>query len=120
LTATKDAYADKNYFKCVQGFKNHIRNDFSRDDKVYVELTSVGYGNILRQPHGTATFSGPSQISHNNVSTVEKQEYLDEANVLGIAAEALPAAHEPILPDQSMRVGTDPAAKYKHAELFTA
>jgi len=38
---------------------------------------------------------------------------LDEANVLGIAAEALPAAHEPILPDQSMGVSTDPAAKYK-------
>ena len=34
---------------------------------------------------------------------------LDEANVLGVAAEALPAAHQPILPDQSMRVGTDPA-----------
>jgi len=34
---------------------------------------------------------------------------LDEANVLGVAAEALPAAHEPILPDQSMGVSTDPA-----------
>jgi len=37
--------------------------------------------------------------------------YLDEANVLGVAAEALPAAHQPVLPDQSMRVGADPAAK---------
>ena len=37
--------------------------------------------------------------------------YLDEANVLGVAAEALPAAHQPVLPDQSMRVRTDPAAK---------
>jgi hypothetical protein len=35
--------------------------------------------------------------------------YLDEADVLGVAAEALPAAHEPVLPDQSMRVATDPA-----------
>nr|ACR35062.1 unknown [Zea mays]ACR36981.1 unknown [Zea mays] len=34
---------------------------------------------------------------------------LDEANVLGIAAEALPAAHQPVLPDQSMRVRTDTA-----------
>jgi len=34
---------------------------------------------------------------------------LDEANVLGVAAEALPAAHEPILPDQPMGVSTDPA-----------
>jgi len=34
---------------------------------------------------------------------------LDEANVLGVAAEALPAAHQPVLPDQSMRVRTDPA-----------
>mgnify|MGYP006913719574 CR=1 FL=1 len=39
--------------------------------------------------------------------------YLDEADVLGVAAEALPAAHEPILPDQPMGVSTDPAAKYK-------
>ena len=36
--------------------------------------------------------------------------YLDEANVLGVAAEALPATHQPILPDQSMRVTTHPAA----------
>jgi hypothetical protein len=40
-----------------------------------------------------------------------KDVYLDEANVLGVAAEALPAAHQPILPDQSMRVTTHPAAK---------
>jgi len=37
--------------------------------------------------------------------------YLDEADVLGVAAEALPAAHQPVLPDQSVRVGADPAAK---------
>jgi hypothetical protein len=37
--------------------------------------------------------------------------YLDEANVLGVAAEALPAAHQPVLPNQTVRVGTDPAAK---------
>jgi hypothetical protein len=40
-----------------------------------------------------------------------KDVYLDESNVLGVAAEALPAAHQPILPDQSMRVATHPAAK---------
>ena len=37
--------------------------------------------------------------------------YLDEPNVLGVAAETLPAAHQPILPDQSMGVPTDPATK---------
>jgi len=37
--------------------------------------------------------------------------YLDEADVLGVAAEALPAAHQPVLPDQSVRVSADPAAK---------
>ena len=34
---------------------------------------------------------------------------LDEANLLGIAAEALPATHEPILPDQTMWVPTNTA-----------
>jgi hypothetical protein len=34
---------------------------------------------------------------------------LDEANVLGVAAEALPAAHEPVLPDQAMRVAANTA-----------
>ena len=34
---------------------------------------------------------------------------LDEADVLGVAAEALSAAHEPVLPDQSMRVPAHPA-----------
>jgi len=37
--------------------------------------------------------------------------YLNEANFLGIAAEALPAAHEPILADQAMRVTTHATAK---------
>ena len=46
------------------------------------------------------------------------QGYLDEANVLGVAAEALPAAHEPILPDQSMGVSTDPAAKCKCIQSY--
>jgi len=37
--------------------------------------------------------------------------YLDEANLLGIAAEALPAAHKSVLPDQSMWVSTHTAAR---------
>jgi hypothetical protein len=45
----------------------------------------------------------------------ERTIYLDEANILGVAAEALPAAHEPILPDQPMRVPADPAAKNEQA-----
>ena len=52
------------------------------------------------------------------MSPLHKQGYLDEANVLGVAAEALPAAHEPILPDQSMGVSTDPAAKYKCIQSY--
>jgi hypothetical protein len=43
---------------------------------------------------------------------------LDEADVLGVAAEALPAAHEPILPDQSMGVRTHPAAKHKYIQSY--
>ena len=39
--------------------------------------------------------------------------YLDEADVLGVAAEALPAAHEPVLPDQAMGVGAHAAATTK-------
>ena len=34
---------------------------------------------------------------------------LDEADVLGVAAEALPAAHQPVLADQAMRVAADTA-----------
>jgi len=41
--------------------------------------------------------------------------YLDEANFLGIATEALPAAHKAILPDQSMWIPTHSAArKWEH------
>lgn len=40
----------------------------------------------------------------NKSSTV-----LDEANILGVAAEALPAAHQPVLADQAMRVAADTA-----------
>jgi hypothetical protein len=40
--------------------------------------------------------------------------YLDEANVLGVAAEALPAAHQPVLPDQAMRVAADTAENNKN------
>jgi hypothetical protein len=36
--------------------------------------------------------------------------YLDEADVLGVAAEALPAAHEPVLPDEAVGVGAHTAA----------
>lgn len=36
--------------------------------------------------------------------------YLDEANFLSVAAEALPTAHQSILPDQTMRVSAYPAA----------
>ena len=34
---------------------------------------------------------------------------LDKTDFLGIAAEALPAAHQTIFPDQPMRVSADPA-----------
>lgn len=34
----------------------------------------------------------------------ENMIYLNKTNFLGIAAEALSATHEPILPDQPMRV----------------
>ena len=48
-----------------------------------------------------------------NTSTRSRisEVYLDEPNILGVAAEALPAAHEPILPDQTMGVATDPAVE---------
>jgi hypothetical protein len=35
---------------------------------------------------------------------------LDEADVLGVAAEALAAAHQPVLPDKTMRVRADATA----------
>lgn len=38
-------------------------------------------------------------------------KYLNEANFLGIAAEALPAAHQAILSDQPMGVPTDTAVQ---------
>ena len=37
--------------------------------------------------------------------------YLDESNLLGVAAEALPAAHEPVLTDQAMGIAADTAVK---------
>lgn len=37
--------------------------------------------------------------------------YLDEANFFGITTEALPAAHQAILADQSMGVSADSAGK---------
>ena len=46
---------------------------------------------------------------HFRVAGPGELTVLDEANVLGVAAETLPAAHQPILPDQSMGVSTDPA-----------
>lgn len=41
------------------------------------------------------------------------KHYLNEANFLGIATEALPAAHETVLPDQPMRVSTHATVKRK-------
>lgn len=35
--------------------------------------------------------------------------YLNKTNLLGVAAEALPTAHESILPDQPMRIAADSA-----------
>jgi hypothetical protein len=57
-------------------------------------------------------------INLNNL-LLHKHVYLDEANVLGVAAEALPAAHQPILPDETMRVRTDPAAKTQTCSRVT-
>lgn len=37
--------------------------------------------------------------------------YLNEANFLGVASEALTATHEAVLPDQSMGVTTHTAGK---------
>ena len=39
--------------------------------------------------------------------------YLDKTDFLGIAMEALPAAHQSILPDQPMRVTTNSATQYQ-------
>lgn len=36
-------------------------------------------------------------------------KYLNEANFLGVATEALSAAHKPVLPDYTMGVATDTA-----------
>ena len=44
------------------------------------------------------------------MSPLHMQGYLDEANVLGVTAEALPAAHEPVLTDQAVGVGAHTAA----------
>lgn len=38
-------------------------------------------------------------------------DYLDEADFLCIAAEALSAAHEPVLSDYAMRISTHTAAR---------
>jgi hypothetical protein len=59
---------------------------------------------------------------------VWQRAYLDEANFLGVAAEALPAAHQPVLSDQAMRVAADTAAttktettaRHKRIKLYTA
>lgn len=40
-----------------------------------------------------------------------QNNHLDESDFLGVAAETLPAAHEPILPNQTMRVSTDSAVR---------
>ncbi|KAL2552892.1 Ubiquitin-like domain-containing protein [Forsythia ovata] len=41
------------------------------------------------------------------------QLILDEANLLGIAAEALCATHQSVLPNQPMRISTHTAVKQK-------
>lgn len=44
--------------------------------------------------------------------------YLDEANFLCIAAEALPAAHQSVLPDQPMRVPTHSAVQSNQIDSY--
>jgi hypothetical protein len=51
---------------------------------------------------------------------VSQRAYLDEADFLGVAAEALPAAHQPVLPDQAMRVAADTAASATTKNQTTA
>lgn len=41
----------------------------------------------------------------------DRHKYLNEANFLGVAAEALSAAHQTVLSDQPMGVPTDTAVK---------
>lgn len=43
---------------------------------------------------------------------------LDETNFLGVAPEALPATHEAILPDQPVRIPTDPASTRSRAVIL--
>ena len=49
---------------------------------------------------------------HSNV-------YLNEANFLSVATEALPAAHKAILPYQSMRVPTHTTARREQETTIT-
>jgi len=49
----------------------------------------------------------------NNKGIIRKNN-LNKADFFGIAAEALPAAHKPILPDQPMRIAANTAANYKN------
>jgi len=53
----------------------------------------------------------PSKTSYPQIITYKQiRAYLDEANFLGVAAEALSAAHETILPDYGMRIPANTAA----------
>ena len=52
------------------------------------------------------------RLAHEELKIkLKKDGYLDKTNFLGIATEALPAAHQSILPDQPMRVTTNSAAQ---------
>lgn len=53
----------------------------------------------------------PSLITQQSSKCIKTN--LDEANFLGVAAEALPAAHEPILSDQPMWVSANPTDSSK-------
>ena len=72
----------KTFLKSSSRLKNH-----------YTETTEA----LLRH-------TSPSRINKLKLLTV-----LDESNLLGVAAEALPAAHEPVLADQTVGVSTHAA-----------
>lgn len=58
-------------------------------------------------------YSSMELLAHTGLGCREREAfgaYLDEADVLGVAAEALPAAHEAVLPDQAVGVGAHTAA----------
>jgi hypothetical protein len=56
-------------------------------------------------------FKPDHSIKHNH--PWKKDHYLDEANFLGVATEALSATHEAILPNQPMGIPAHTTAKQK-------